>query len=273
LTLTSKHGERQALITNSEQPPTTQTQRFSYLMEIQQLNLNTAILQLGDDFGSNAPSLIAHINTAVLAYFNERIINTIPAYTSLLVEFSLQHHTMANCLTELEQQAAAAKSHYQTHKRSGRIVDIPVYYHPSVGHDLEQIMHSKNISLEHLIKLHTGVQYQVQAVGFIPGFAYLGELDPALHTNRLARPRANVPKGSVAIAEQQTAVYPRATPGGWHIIGRTPIDVFHITPKGDIAHTFELGDTVQFRSISETDFFALGGDLSNSAQAAASAKS
>jgi len=132
----------------------------------------------------------------LLEHFGQRIINTVPAYRSLLIEFSLQHHAMAASTAELEQQVRAALSHFQADTAERRIVEIPVYYHPSVGDDLEQIMESKNISLAQLIELHTRIQYQVQAVGFIPGFAYLGNLEPALQVSRLARPRATVAKGS-----------------------------------------------------------------------------
>jgi Allophanate hydrolase subunit 1 len=263
--LTDKNSEYPTPAQNNKHKPMALPEGATKPMEIQQLNLNTVILQLDDDFGRTSAS-VSHINAFLLEHFGQRIINTVPAYRSLLIEFSLQHHAMAASTAELEQQVRAALSHFQADTAERRIVEIPVYYHPSVGDDLEQIMESKNISLAQLIELHTRIQYQVQAVGFIPGFAYLGNLEPALQVSRLARPRATVAKGSIAIAEQQTAVYPRATPGGWNIIGRTPIDVFHITAEGEIAHAFELGDTVQFRSISEADFFALGGRLGQSGQ-------
>lgn len=122
-----------------------------------------------------------------------------------------------------------------------RTHDIPVTYD---GLDLNDVSTALSLSVEDVIERHTGRAYSVDLIGFVPGWAYLSELDPALHLSRRAQPRTRVPAGSVAIAGGQTGVYPLATPGGWHIIGRTDTAMFD--PNRDPPAILRPGDTVRF---------------------------
>jgi len=110
-----------------------------------------------------------------------------------------------------------------------------------------------------VIDLHTGTDYRVYAIGFAPGFAYLGEVDERIAAPRLATPRARVARGSVGIAERQTAVYPSDSPGGWNLIGRCPVPLFDARAHPPMP--VSVGDTVRFESVSRERFLALGGDL------------
>jgi inhibitor of KinA len=137
-----------------------------------------------------------------------------------------------------------------------RVIEIPVCYSPEFGLDLQLISETINLSVDRIIDLHCGRDYRVLATGFVPGFAYLGETDHAIHLPRRDTPRTRIPAGSVAIAENQTVVYPRETPGGWHIIGRMPGSIVSLS-KDAINAKLEMGRLVRFKSISMDDFLTI----------------
>ena len=125
-----------------------------------------------------------------------------------------------------------------------RQVTIPVRYGGEAGPDLEDVARRTGLSADEVVRRHAGGIYEVRFLGFTPGFAYLGPLDPALVCSRLDRPRRSVPAGSVAIAADQTAVYPSATPGGWRLIGRTGTRMFD--PEREPMSVLAIGDLVRF---------------------------
>ena len=135
---------------------------------------------------------------------------------------------------------------------SGRAVELPVCYDLAFALDLEEVCSKKNLTTKEIIKLHTSSEHLVLMVGFSPGQPYIGGLDPKLSVPRRATPRTRMPMGSVAIANAQTAVYPYETPGGWSIIGRTPLTVFDAAR--DPASLFAPGDRVRFMPISRDEF-------------------
>ena len=143
--------------------------------------------------------------------------------------------------------------------REGRTVVLPVYYAPDAGADLESLAERSGLSVDEVIGLHSGTEYRVYAIGFAPGFAYLGQVDERIAAPRLTTPRLKVPRGAVAIADRQTAVYPAVSPGGWNLIGRCPTRMFdpHATPTMPVT----VGDRVRFEAISRDRFLALGGEL------------
>lgn len=129
----------------------------------------------------------------------------------------------------------------------GRTIEIPVHYGGSDGPDIEYVAHCCGITVPQLIERHSQGVYRVYCLGFQPGFAYLGGLDEGLSIPRRETPRLVIPPGSVAIAGTQTAIYPSASPGGWHIIGHTEIPLF--TPSQSPATLLQIGDTVRFSSM------------------------
>lgn len=135
---------------------------------------------------------------------------------------------------------------------SGRVVEVPVCYDAEFGLDLTEVSERTSFSVDEIAKRHVKTQHWVLMVGFSPGQPYIGGLDPKLSVPRRATPRVRMPMGSVAIANAQTAVYPYETPGGWSIIGRTPLTVFD--PARDPASLFAPGDRVRFIAISRIDF-------------------
>lgn len=136
-----------------------------------------------------------------------------------------------------------------------RTVDIPVCYGGQFGPDIDFVAQHTGISKDEVIALHSAADYYIYAIGFAPGFCYLGGLDPRLHAPRLTAPRQNVSAGSVGIAGSQTGVYPLASPGGWRLIGRTPLRLF--APERQPSLLYQAGDTIRFRPVSEDEFLHL----------------
>ena len=191
----------------------------------------------------------------------EGLKDTVLGYRSLTVVFDLfklaSRHSLLNASEFAKQKvldAYAFASNLDAVHESRR-VKIPVCYDRDFGPDLANIAALKNISPEDIIRLHTSGVYNVYLVGFLPGFPYLGFVNPQLEVPRLASPRPNVPKGSVGIAGKQTGIYPLDSPGGWQIIGRTPTKIFD--PLKSPPVIAEVGDTVSFYPISKEEFYHL----------------
>lgn len=183
------------------------------------------------------------------------IVDITVSYTSLLVTydvFSLDVYTLKNEIYDLA-------DNFKSGTHSAPEIELPVYYHPDVAPDLTRLASEKKLSQPELIKLHSGQTYTVFAIGFAPGFAFLGEVDQRLATPRLATPRKQVAKGALGIADRQTAVYPAASPGGWNIIGNCPIALFN--PSISPEMPFEIGSLVTFHPIERSEFLNLGGIL------------
>lgn len=184
------------------------------------------------------------------------VVDLIPSYSSILVVFNLfeiDHHRLKTKLRGVLQNSL---SNTMT---KGRLVELPAYYDLNVGVDLARIAKHANLTVKEVISLHQSQEYRVYAIGFAPGFAYLGEVDERIAMARLTTPRLKVPKGAIAIADRQTAVYPAQSPGGWNIIGSCPIDMFNA--KEEPYMPISVGDRVKFKAIDKTQFLALGGEL------------
>ena len=164
--------------------------------------------------------------------------DVVPAYASLAVHYDPLRIGYADLRALLTSLSPPATSPIQRAPRSHL---IPVTYD---GEDLADVARRTNLTVEDVISIHSAAEYRVFVIGFVPGFAYLGPLDPRLVVTRRESPRKRVPAGSVAIAEAQTGVYPAETPGGWHLIGTTDVKMFDATrePPALLA----VGDRVRF---------------------------
>lgn len=175
--------------------------------------------------------------------------NLHPAYCSVLVKFDpLQW--LHDDLEKLLKQYLDRLERIDVPKP--RAVEIPVCYGGAYGPDLVEVSALHKMTPDQVTELHSSTTYHVYFLGFVPGFAYLGELPEALVTPRLATPRRQVPHGSVGIAGNQTGVYPFATPGGWRLLGRTPVSMFE--PDRDHLCLLSIGDRVRFTPISPEQF-------------------
>jgi KipI family sensor histidine kinase inhibitor len=178
--------------------------------------------------------------------------NLHPAYCSLLVKFDvmkLQHDELEAILRQYLGRLE------EVNLPEPRRVEIPVCYGGEFGQDLNDVAAAHGMTPAQAIELHASAEYLVYFFGFVPGFAYLGGLPEELVTPRLATPRRMVPQGSVGIAGHQTGVYPFATPGGWRLLGRTPVAMFRSDRDG--LSFLSLGDRVRFTPITAERFAAL----------------
>jgi KipI family sensor histidine kinase inhibitor len=178
--------------------------------------------------------------------------NLHPAYGSLLIKFDatkLRHEELEEIL----------RGYIERMKRVAlpepRFVEIPVCYGGEFGPDLKDVAELQGMTIERVIELHASATYLVYFLGFVPGFAYLGDLAEELATPRLATPRRSVPAGSVGIAGRQTGVYPVATPGGWRLLGQTPVRMFQ-AERAEMS-LLAIGDRVRFVPISRDQFAKL----------------
>jgi len=172
----------------------------------------------------------------------EGVLERVPSYRSLLVLYDPQTVALAGLASTLLSLAQVVSETDAT--ISGRLVEIPVRYGGEDGPDLEDVATHCGLATSQVVALHTGATYQVAMLGFAPGFAYLLGLPGELSTPRLATPRLHVAPGSVGIAGNQTGVYALATPGGWRIIGRTPLVLFD--PDRQDPFALRAGDRVRF---------------------------
>jgi inhibitor of KinA len=186
----------------------------------------------------------------------ENIRSVIPSATGVLIEFNILHCPLCDSwsavvqLTEsFERDQCSSQSTGTSHARE---ILIPVCYDDLLAPDLLQVAQQLNCHSERIIELHTAVVYSVNAMGFMPGFGYLGALHDLLRIPRKDTPRTQVPAGSVAIAEDMTAVYPHQSAGGWHLIGRTPLQLFN--PNQNEPSLLRVGDTVRFNQITYDEF-------------------
>ncbi len=139
-----------------------------------------------------------------------------------------------------------------------RDVVIPVCYGGAYGPDLEEVAQTLHMTPEEVVRIHTSSTYLVYMIGFCPGYPYMGGLDKRLWIPRRQTPRLAIPARSVAIAGQQAGIYPMETPGGWHLLGRTAVDLF--TPDADTPSLLQAGDVVHFKAITEEEYKQIRGD-------------
>lgn len=184
------------------------------------------------------------------------LLDVTPSYASILVSYNPLQTDHFLVKARIRHALAAQSGESQ---QAGKLVELPVYYSEESGPDLTRLAKLHQLSIEQVIELHQAPLYRVYAIGFAPGFAYMGEVDERLATPRLDSPRAKVPKGAVAIADRQTAVYPAESPGGWNLLGLCPLQLFDPskTPSMPVA----VGDQVRFTAIDKAEFLRLGGVL------------
>lgn len=218
---------------------------------------SSILIRFSDQIDTKLPVFIQAIAEIIVAEHADAVMNITPSYTTLLVDYlpyRISEEDMINSIAAILHNTEVQTTDYQRNT-----IELPVYYHPSVAPDLERMLESKNINLEQLIALHTGEEYTVCAIGFTPGFAFLAELPEKLAEPRLNTPRLSVHKGSVGIADRQTAIYPCQSPGGWNIVGNCPLELFD--PASEHLSPFRIGDKVRFKAIDKAHYLQLGGTL------------
>lgn len=196
---------------------------------------------------------VMHLHALLNQHLCKGFIESVPAYSSLTVYFDEElssQEVKAYVIQLLEKNSDLFSSSIDNTSSTTHI--IPVCYDPSYGLDIVAIAEEKHLSVDEIIAMHTSHTFRVYMIGFVPGFAYMGTLPASLETKRKNVPRLEVPKGSVAIAGVQTGIYPATIPGGWNILGRTPINLFDKTKEP--CSFLQAGNLVQFHSITKEAF-------------------
>lgn len=213
----------------------------------------------GNQIEEQTRQKINNLNQIIKANPFSGFLNTIPAYTTLTLFFEplelLRDSALkgSTCLEKITFYLSQLENSNQNESQNkSQIIQIPVCYDEVFGLDLAELSDLHHLKKEEIIKLHSEVVYPVYMIGFVPGFPYLGGLNPILNSPRKATPRKVIPEGSVGIAGMQTGIYPLATPGGWQIIGRTPLKLFDAHRQQP--SLLKAGDFVKFEPINITDF-------------------
>ncbi len=228
-------------------------------MTLSALGDSAVVIALGEGIDEQ---VLARVRALTAALEQDRlpgVVDVVPAYATVTVFYDPAEvaatgerpfERISRLVTERAGRIEAdAKKKFSS---PGRTVEIPVVYGGEFGPDLEAVARHCGMETGEVIKRHQAGDYLVHAIGFVPGFCYLGGLAPALHVPRHATPRPSVAAGSVGIGGAQTGVYPLVTPGGWNLIGRTPLALFR--PNDPEPARLRVGDRVKFRAISREEF-------------------
>lgn len=215
------------------------------------------------DFGQVIdPTINRHIRQTIeriKALQLEGIIELVPTYCALLVEYDAMLYSYSEICKIIEPTLEEGMTN--TTNELVTVVEVPTVYGGEFGPDLSFVASHNHLSEDEVISIHSGTDYLVYMLGFIPGFTYLGGMDPRIATPRLSSPRTLIPAGSVGIAGEQTGTYPSDSPGGWQIIGRTPVTMYDMSKAQ--AALLKAGDYVRYVPIDESEFHrikALGTD-------------
>lgn len=217
---------------------------------------DAVIVYLGEGISVSVNQRVLAAVKVVKDQLSDVVLDLVPSYNSLMVYYNVLSIDEPEIRERLRNALAGLST--DSGEQNGKRHRIPVYYDNSVGPDLARIADMNHCSVDDVIKTHTKQTYRVYAMGFAPGFAYLGEVSETIRTPRLDNPRKRITAGSVAIAESQTAVYPSASPGGWNIIGRTSTQLYD--PSSGTISPLNVGDEVEFYAVGKEQFIEDGGD-------------
>lgn len=209
---------------------------------------DTAVsVEFGDRVDRGLSGAVVRLATRVRAAGLAGVIETVPTFRSLLVHYDPLSTSAERLTGEIEgllDDAGAAPE-------PARLWRIPVCYEGALAPDIEAVSESTGLAVDEVVRRHTAVRYHVYMLGFLPGYPYMGDLPEALRLPRRENPRIKVPAGSVAIATGLTAVYTYESPGGWHLIGRTPISFFDL--GGSPPALLRPGDAVEFEPVGRAE--------------------
>ena len=212
---------------------------------------------MGDEIAADTNELVLGLADYLQQLQIEGVRDVIPAFQTITVVYELallkKKYPKESVVERIKNILInAAQSFTNNDRKKGRRVEIPVCYDLSLAPDLEALAVLHGVDIAEVIRLHTATIYRVYMIGFLPGFAYMGNVNPIINTPRKEKPRTKVPKGSVGIAGSQTGIYPFDSPGGWQLIGQTPLPLFDATQSTPCL--LKPGDEVIFSAISLAAF-------------------
>ncbi|MGW7976004.1 5-oxoprolinase subunit PxpB [Staphylococcus xylosus] len=220
-------------------------------MEYKLINEQTIMIYFEAQINHHIFNKVQQIRQYIINQKHPAIIDIVPSYRAIMLSIDIAQCDVNQVVEELKLDQLDNKLEAHT-SRGAKQINIPVFYGREYGQDLSEVASYNNLSEEEVVQLHTENTYLIYMLGFMPGFPFLGGLNPQLHTPRRQEPRTSIPAGSVGIANNQTGLYPMESPGGWQIIGRTPIRVFDINRSPMCL--YNSGDTIKFYSIDEETF-------------------
>ncbi len=215
--------------------------------EIKPAGDSAILISFGEVIDEGINGRVQAVARAVEETNFEWLVEVVPAYSSLYVFYDPLRVSYAEVEASIKPLLNA-----KTESFEGRLVEVPVVYGGKYGPDIEFVAEHNGLTVDEVVEIHSRPVYRVHFLGFLPGFAYLGGMDERIAAPRLERPRLKVPAGSVGIAGEQTGIYPLESPGGWRLIGRTPLRLFN--PSKEPPTLLQPGDRVKFVPIEESEF-------------------
>lgn len=213
---------------------------------------SSVLIVFGQEISPEINAQITALVHMMKAQHIEGVTDMIPAFASLLINYDprvISYDVLSARLEKLLKLEISGQA------SDSRIYEIPVCYGGAYGPDLQAIADHAGLSPEEVIQIHSSRDYLIYMLGFLPGFSYLGGLDERIHTPRLANPRIRIPAGSVGIGGSQTGIYPLDSPGGWQLLGLTPVKTYD--PSREVPILFEAGDYIRFVPVSEEEFLEI----------------
>ncbi|MBM7631337.1 5-oxoprolinase subunit PxpB [Geomicrobium sediminis] len=230
--------------------------------EFYELSERAVTVKFGDGIDPKLHARVSQFMQVIDEQPFQGYVEAVPSYTGITFFYNPLKVIKTNNETTIQQQVIAelkeriAQLEYATkNSLEANKIEIPVLYGGEYGPDLQEVAHANGLSTDEVIQLHSERTYLVYMIGFAPGFPFIGGMNERIATPRKSKPREKVPAGSVGIAGHQTGVYPMATPGGWQLIGQTPLKLFDV--NRDVPSLLQSGDQVTFKPISKDAFVEL----------------
>lgn len=208
------------------------------------------VIQFGNEISPEINKKIRKMIEDLKEQNIDGLIEMVPTYCSMLVSYDPCKISYKELKAKVEELLKLASE--STESDEITLIEIPTLYNDEYGPDLEYVAKHNNLTKEEVIKIHTGTDYLVYMLGFMPGFTYLGGMSEKIATPRLESPRLQIFPGSVGIAGKQTGMYPSLSPGGWRIIGRTPLKLYN--PESNTPVYISSGDYIRYISIDEAEY-------------------
>ncbi len=207
------------------------------------------VVEFGNEISEAVNTKVRNLYLAIQKNQIAGIYEMIPTYRSLMIQYNPLETEVNNLIKKLMEIEKTLDS---IDLPKPRIIEIPTIYGGESGEDLKFVAEHNGISEDEVIKIHSSVDYRIYMLGFSPGFPYLGGMSERIETPRLKTPRTKIPAGSVGIAGKQTGIYPMESPGGWQLIGRTPIKLYN--PQSQIPIILQAGDYLRFVPVEKDEY-------------------
>lgn len=229
---------------------------MNYKLRFSLYNEHSVLIEWPAIIDENILQDILNVKKIIKNLYSELIVEVISAYNSILIIYIYTIDDVNSCFLDLK---ALCDSRDSINLIESKTFKIPVCYDDEFAEDLDDYSRLKKLTKQEIIEFHTASIYTVFFIGFLPGFLYLGGLNSKLHLDRKKTPNLNVKKGAVAVGGKQTGIYPQNSPGGWHIIGSSPIELFN--PKENPPCFIKTGDKVKFQAISKIEYFEIQNEI------------